>query len=163
MSIKISVSAGTLKTEASLKDSAYGELMQFIFKNQEGMPLHGKVELAKADQPSKPDGIDQVKGWLNQHTASEVLTRLSDWKTNPEKITLMGAWHEASGGEEGWRSANMEEEFGKAKETFPKNFPRDVRVAIDDGLIGSVTARSYKVGRVGWNRIADSIAKIESE
>jgi hypothetical protein len=56
----------------------------------------------------------------------------------------------------------MEERFGQAKEPFPGNFPRDMRAAIDEGVIGAVTPRTYKVGRSGWNKIADAIAKLSA-
>jgi hypothetical protein len=53
--------------------------------------------------------------------------------------------------------------FGvRAKETFPANFSRDIATAVNSGLIGAVTPRTYKVGRTGWNKIAESIAKLSA-
>jgi hypothetical protein len=159
MSIKLTLSIGTVKTEASLKDSAHNELMQFIFKHQEGASSpSGKPPEAEKINPALSDS-DPVKGWIVKHTASEVLSRIG-WETNPEKILLLAAFHEASGGKEGWRSADINERFKQAKEPFPANFPRDIRTAVEAGLIGTVTSRTYRVGRTGWNKIAEAIAKI---
>lgn len=167
MSIKITIAAGALKTEALLKDAAYGELMQFVFRHQDGAaepqqdakqpPAHA---ISQGDLSKRESSLDATCKWLAQHTASEVLNRIG-WKTNPEKILLLGAFHEANGGEPGWRSAEMTERFNQAREDFPKNFSRDIGIAVEGGLIGAVTARSYKVGRVGWNKIADAIADLE--
>ena len=82
------------------------------------------------------------------------------WDTNAEKILLLAAHHEAKGGAEGWRSADMETKFSEAKESFPANFSRDVVTSIKDGIIATVTPRTYKVSRSGWNRITDAVSKL---
>jgi hypothetical protein len=85
---------------------------------------------------------------------------LIGWGANPEKILLLGAFHEANGANDAWRSADMETRFAEAREGFPSNFPRDIRAAIREGLIASVTPRTYRISRTGWNRIADAISKL---
>jgi hypothetical protein len=99
---------------------------------------------------------ESVKGWLASHTSSEVLN-LIGWDTNTEKILLMGAFHESNGGEEGWRSGDVEQRFSVAGETFPANFYRDLGGAVGESWVGKVTPRTYKVGRAGWNKIAEAI------
>ena len=72
---------------------------------------------------------------------------------------LIGACHEARGGGEGWRSADMNKLFAEAKEGLPANFPRDVSKSIRAGDIRPVTPRTYAVSRTGWNKLADALAK----
>lgn len=168
MSIKLTLTIGAVKTEASLKDAAYNDLMIVIFKHQDGAgavaPLVTSPPAANktGDAPKVDTSIESVKEWFKRHTASEVLNRIG-WKTNPEKILLLGAFHESNGGTEGWRSAEIGERFGQAKEGFPANFPRDIRAALGAGDIGAVTPRTYKVGRVGWNKIAAAIKELETQ
>lgn len=161
MSIKLTLTMGAVKTEASLKDAAYGELMQLVLKHQDGVgassdsiPPSGSLSgsIKKDGEPT----IEPAKAWIQKHTASEVLSRIG-WETNPEKILLLAAFHETHGGTEGWRSADINERFNQAKEPFPANFPRDIRAAIDGGLIGTVSSRTYRVGRTGWLKIEDAI------
>jgi hypothetical protein len=160
MSIKLTLTMGSLKTEASIKDSAYNELMQLVFKHQDGVMgalAPEKLQDGGKGVPAPKEGeTNPAQQWILKHTASEVLNRIG-WKTNPEKILLLGAFHETHGGSEGWRNADINERFNQAKEPVPRNFPRDIRTAIEDGMIGTVTSRTYKVGRAGWNKIAEAI------
>jgi hypothetical protein len=159
MSIKLTLVVGSIKTEVSLKESAYGDLMQFVLKHQDGAAFgastHEKSAVRNESTP-KDSEPEPAKEWIKKHTASEVLNRIA-WETNPEKILLLGAFHEANGGAEGWRSADINERFKQAKEPFPANFSRDIATAVETGLVGAVTPRTYKVGRAGWNKIAAAI------
>lgn len=78
----------------------------------------------------------------------------------PEKILLLGAWHEARGGTAPWRSADMDDVFGLAKESPPSNFPRDIKNAIKSGWIHNETPRTYIVTRTGWNKNRASSQRI---
>ena len=163
MSIKLRFEKGSRITQVVLKDDAIGELDQLINKYEsDDVPLSPLVKAVSSPFPpnSPNDTAAPVKEWMASHSASEVLNLLK-WETYPEKILLMGAFHESSGGNEGWRSADMETRFSEARDKFPKNFPRDISSAIKDNLIAPVTARSYKVGRIGWNKIADAITKLD--
>jgi hypothetical protein len=82
------------------------------------------------------------------------------WDKKADTILLLGAHYEAKGGGEGWRSADMEIKFSEAKEPFPGNFSRDVITAIKDGFIATVTPRTYKISRTGWNRVGEVISKL---
>jgi hypothetical protein len=166
MSIRLSFSRGSMKTEAVLKDSALGELMQLIAEHEteEVTPAQSTGTRATSEtKNSSPtfgdDRIGKTKQWLSGHTASEVLNRIK-WDTFSDKILLLGAFYEAHGGQEGWKAAEINEQFNKAKEPFPANFPRDIRIAIGSGNIGAVSPRTYKVGRTGWNKVADAIERL---
>ncbi len=169
MSIKLTFTMGALNADVSLKESALAELVAFITKHQDGIaaalpPAPDKpAGGAKAQSVTTIDGsIGATMAWLKKHTASEVLTLLG-WKTYPEKILLLAAFHESNGGKEGWRNADMEDIFKQAKEAPPKNFPRDIRLAIGYSWVGTVTSRTYRVGRAGWEAIAKSIAALEAK
>ncbi len=168
MSIKLEFSKGSLQTQVLLKDEALAELMQLFarFETSSGSQISSAKQTSSAvEKPSKDasssgeDAISKVKHWLARHTASEVLN-LTKWKSHHEKILLLGAFHESNGGSEGWKSSDIEGRYDQAKETFPTNFPRDIRIAVDEGVVGAVTSRTYKVGRAGWNKIAEAIEKI---
>ena len=163
MSIKLVLTIGSVKTEASLKDSAINELMQLVLKHQDGAPsspnqdrMPAAKAVVSAPKESEPE---PAKGWILKHTASEVLNRIG-WETNPEKILLLAAFHESHGGSEGWRSSDISERFKQAKEPFPANFSRDISAAVNSGLIGAVTPRTYKVGRAVWNKLSEAITAI---
>jgi hypothetical protein len=47
------------------------------------------------------------------------------------------------------------------RDGFPTNFPRDISSAIKDNLIATVTARTYKISRTGWNKISMAVADLE--
>jgi hypothetical protein len=166
MSIKLTLTMGAVKTEATIKDAAYGELMTFIFKYQDGASGPNVTltppAIKTGDAPKVDTSIESIKEWFKRHTASEVLNRIG-WKTNPEKIVLLAAFHESNGGTEAWRSSEINERFNQAKEAFPANFPRDIRATIDSGDVGAVTPRTYKVGRAGWNKIANAIKELETQ
>jgi len=167
MSINVSFSMGGIKGQASIKDSAIGDLMTFLAKYSDCSASERTASAIKqnpietaANYVNGDGTIASTKAWLSQHTPSEILNRIG-LETNPDRILLLGAFHESTGEDkEGWKSADMELRFSEAKEGFPRNFPRDLRAAIEAGLIGAVTPRTYKVGRAGWNRIAEFVAKL---
>lgn len=158
MSIKLKFDSPGWSSQATLNDEAFPELIALItkFKSQDAATT---AIPPSTDAAPMGDRGNAAKQWLIQHSASEVLN-LIKWDTNADKILLMGAWHEASGKPEGWRSADMEARFSEAKEGFPGNFPRDIATAIKEGLIAPVTPRTYKVSRSGWNKIGDAVVKL---
>jgi hypothetical protein len=83
-----------------------------------------------------------IKEFLKAHGAAELLNRLK-WDSFAEKILLLGAWYESRGGGTPWRSADMDETFKQAKESPPRNFPRDIKNAIKSGWIHAETPRTY--------------------
>ena len=99
---------------------------------------------------------DAVKEFLKKHSAAELLNRLK-WDTFPDKILLLGAYHEARGGVVPWRSSDMEEAFKQAKETPPGNFPRDIKTTIKSSWVHNVTPRTYTITRTGWNKIGQAL------
>lgn len=167
MSIELQFKKGSLALRVLLKDEALTELQKIVAdyqSDEELPPLSAQIvstTLAPLTPPA-PIGGDTVaaaKDWLSKHSASEALN-LIGWKTYSEKILILGAFHESKGGAEGWRSADMEARFSEARESFPGNFPRDMSSAIKDNLIATVTARTYKVSRTGWNKIAEATASL---
>ena len=159
MSIKIRLEASGLVMQAHLKDEALDDAIQLIQKNrveeQTKLPDESSVtgSLGQAG-----DREANLRTWLAAHSPGEAMNLLK-WDTYPDKILLLGAFHEAKGGSEGWKSADMERMFAEAKESPPANFPRDIRGAIKSGWIRTVTARTYAVSRTGWNRLADALEK----
>jgi hypothetical protein len=103
-----------------------------------------------------------VKAWLGKHSAAEVLNKIK-WDTYPEKILLMGAFHESKEEVDSWRSADIENRFVEAKDSRPSNFPRDIGNGIKSGFITTITPRTYIVSRTGWNKIADVLGKMSPE
>lgn len=103
---------------------------------------------------------EQIKEWLRTRGAAELLN-LVKWDTYPEKILLLGAWHESRGGDTLWKSSDLDEVFKQAKEKPPNNFPRDIKTAIKSGVIHAETPRAYTVTRTGWNKIAQVIENVE--
>jgi hypothetical protein len=161
MSIKLRFEKGSLSTQVVLKDEALPALLDIISKHQsDDLSATSSPILLPVEKPNGAgDRSSTCKAWLKQHSAAEALN-LFNWQTNPEKIVLMGAFHEANQEEdEAWRSSDVEKRFADAKEAFPANFPRDIAAAIKDGLIATVTPRTYRVSRTGWNKIAEAIAK----
>jgi hypothetical protein len=163
MSIKLRFEKGSLTTQVILKDEAFSGLLDLISKHQSDEVSAPAAPISPAAIPSEIAGDSDAvaKHWIPIHSPSEILN-LIGWSTNSEKILLLGAYHEISHGEDSWRSADMEERFAEARESFPSNFPRDIRVAIREGLITSVTPRTYRVSRTGWNRLADAITKLST-
>jgi hypothetical protein len=161
MSIKLRFEKGSLTTQVILKDEAFGGLLDLISKHQsdEAPPSNAPAATFSLEPSLSGDPGAPVKQWLARRSAAEVLNMIG-WDSNPEKILLLAAFHEASGEDDAWRSADMEARFTEAREGFPANFPRDIRVAIRDGLIATITPRTYRVSRTGWNRISDAITKL---
>jgi len=153
-----------MQMQAFLKDNALVALLTFITTHKTDevvVPVPDAfADLLPAN--STGDRSVAVKAWLAKHSAAEIFNKIK-WDTNPEKILLMGAFHESKVETNSWRSADMEKRFAEAKETQPANFPRDIATAIKTGFITTVTPRTYIVSRTGWNKIADAIAKLPVE
>ena len=165
MSIKLRLEKGAIVMQAILEDAAFAELLNIIQKHESKDAISSATQSAPSPatfQPAAEPGGDpaqNTKAWLAKHSASEILNMVN-WDTNPEKILLLAAHYEAKRGTEGWRSADMQTKFSEAKEPFPSNFSRDVVTSIKDGIIATVTPRTYKVSRSGWNRISDAVSKL---
>jgi hypothetical protein len=165
MSIKIVVQASGLNVSASLKDEALTTILQLIQQQRDDslspapsaglLPAQGTVMEASGGN----GGEEATKAVLNERGGAELLNQLK-WESNPEKILLLAAWHEARGGTTPWRSADMDDTFKLAKETPPSNFPRDIRNAIRSGCIHNATARTYTVTRTGWNKIGQALKEL---
>jgi hypothetical protein len=157
MSIKIRLEAPGLVMQAQLDDEALGETIALIQKHriEEATSLVAEQPVAAANNRDKESSVREA---LAKHAPSEVLNLLK-WDTHSDKILILGACHEARGGGEGWRSADMDKLFAEAKETPPGNFPREITKAIKSGDIRPVTPRTYAVSRTGWNRLADALTK----
>jgi hypothetical protein len=151
-----------MQMQAVLKDDALIALLTFIttHKSDEVAPVPMMADpLLGAGGGGRVVGGGDTKEWLNKHSASEILNAIK-WDTNPEKILLMGAFHESKVESNSWRSADIESRFSEAKETQPSNFARDISKAIKAGIVTPVTPRTYTVSRTGWNKIAEAIAKL---
>jgi hypothetical protein len=174
MSIKLRFEHPSMQMQAVLKDDALMELLKFITTHKSDefvspmlvspMPSAFEDSLPASLQGTnlKGDRSAAIKAWLAKHSAAEILNKIK-WDTNPEKILLMGAFHESKVETDSWRSADMETRFSEAKETQPANFPRDIAASIKSGFVTTVTPRTYIVSRTGWNKIADAIAKLPAE
>jgi hypothetical protein len=169
MSIKLRLEKGSIVMQAFLEDEAFTELLAIIQKHESKAGAAAPTPTSVTDAylqalKSTPEDITEdptqaTKAWLAKHSASEVLNMIR-WDKNPDKILLLAAHYEAKGGAEGWRSADMETKFSEAKEGFPGNFSRDIVTAIKDGMVATVTPRTYKVSRTGWNRIGEAFSKL---
>jgi hypothetical protein len=169
MSIKITIEASGLRLSGSLRDEALTTLLQLIQEKRDdtvtvpspvaAAPL--QLPTATNEVPNGNGGEDLVKNMLRGLGGAELLNQLK-WESFPEKILLLGAWHEARGGNTPWRSADMDDAFSSAKENPPSNFPRDIRSAIKAGWIHNETPRTYIVTRTGWNRIREQLADLHS-
>ena len=165
MSIKIVIQASGLNVSANLKDEALTTLLQLIQQlrddsvppapSQGVLPAQGTVMEASSGNGNE----EATKAVLNERGGAELLNQLK-WDNYPEKILLLGAWHEARGGTTPWRSADMDETFKLAKETPPSNFPRDIKNAIKSGWIHNETPRTYVVTRTGWNKIGQGLREL---
>lgn len=170
MSIQITLRAAGLNIVANLKDEALASLIKLVQDNRDdavpqvitSSTLTGRSE-GSNDAPSALAGSftgsnseASIKEWLKSHGAAELLNRFK-WDSYPEKILLLGAWHESRGGNSPWRSADMDETFKQAKEKLPGNFPRDIKTAIKTGMIHAETPRTYTITRTGWNKIGQAI------
>jgi hypothetical protein len=159
MSIKIRLEAPGLLMQAQLDDAALSEVIALIQKHrlEEESVLPAENPIVAATNQAG-DKESTVRAWLAKHAPAEVLNLLK-WDTYPDKILILGGCHEARGGGEGWRSADMEKLFAEAKESLPANFPRDIRSAIKGGDIRPVTPRTYAISRTGWNRLGEALTK----
>ncbi len=166
MSIKVIIQAPGLNLQASVTDDALTELITITqkFRDQDAVSAAAAAGPATTAPESATNGSAAVneeilKARLTSFGAAELLNQLR-WDTYPEKILLLGAWHEARGGSTPWKSADMDSVFRQAKESPPSNFPRDIKVAIKSGSIQTHTPRTYSVTRTGWNRVGDALSKL---
>jgi hypothetical protein len=170
MSIELQFKKGTLALRVVLKDEALAALQKIIAEYQsedEALPIASQiVQPLVAVSPQIPispinnDTMSASKNWLSRHSAAEALN-LIGWKTNPEKILILAAYHESNGKEgEDWKKTDIEKRFSEAREQFPANFTRDISNAVKDNLVAPATYRTYKVSRTGWNKLAEVIATL---
>lgn len=169
MSIELQFKKGTLSLRVVLKDEALSELQRIVGEYQSDEEALPGIVAQVVTQPGvigfpplSPNGdtMASAKAWLNGHSAAEALN-LIGWKTNPEKILILGAFHEskAPAGTD-WRSSHIEHRFSEAREQFPSNFTRDISNAVKENLIAPATYRTYNVSRTGWNKLAEAIAAL---
>ena len=164
MSFKIVIQASGLNISANLKDEALVTVMQLIQQQRDDSvpvaPASAVSSLATPPLNGEPgsgtDTEEAIKTTLKAHGGAELLNQLK-WDSFPEKILLLGAWHEARGGITPWRSADMDDIFKLAKESPPSNFPRDIKNAIKSGWVHNETPRTYVVTRTGWNKIGQAL------
>lgn len=161
----MTVTAPGFAFNAVLKDEALPELIRISQELREehaepAPPLAGAGVTAVVPGIPSVDqmSLDQIRETLKAQGAAELLNRVG-WKNYPEKILLLGAWHEARGGTVPWRSSDMTATFSQAKEKPPANFPRDIYQAIKAGWVHAETPRTYAVTRTGWNKIAEALTK----
>ena len=170
MSIKVIIQARGLNLQAAVTDDALPELITITQKFRDQDATASAAGLPPSQSGGKETANGPIAATLNEemirtqlasHGAAELLNQLR-WDTYPEKILLLGAWHEARGGSTPWKSSDMDSVFRQAKEGAPSNFPRDIKVAIKSGWINTHTPRTYSVTRTGWNRLADAMSKLDS-
>ena len=166
MSIKVIIQAPGLNLQAAVTDDALPELITITqkFRDQDAASSSATASPAGpgkewADSTGGQLSEDMLKTRLGSYGAAELLNQVQ-WDTYPEKILLLGAWHEARGGTTPWKSSDMDSVFRQAKEGAPSNFPRDIKVAIKSGWIHTHTPRTYSVTRTGWNRLGDALSKL---
>jgi hypothetical protein len=161
MSIKILISASGLNIQAWLLDEALPKLIQLTQEFRDEKPPSVNEVAPETSTPppiSSTTSQEEVQTKLRAYGSGELLN-MTPWDSYPEKILLLGAWYEATGGSAPWRYADMENVFSQAKEKPPANFPRDVKLAIREGWIHATTPRTYTVTRTGWNKISEVINK----
>lgn len=163
MSFKITIHAAGLNIEANLHDEALISIIQLIQEKRDNSIPQIQVSATTLNLPTfEPKGLtdsdseEEIKSLLKSRGGAELLNQLK-WDSFPEKILILGAWHEARGSATPWRSADMDEAFKLAKESPPSNFPRDIRNAIKSGWIHNETPRTYVVTRTGWNKIGQAM------
>src|SRR6266705_4835877 len=165
MSIRVILQAPGLNLQASVKDEALGELIKITqeYRDHDAVLAGGgsaaPTDLSASVTQAAIGDEEAVRARLGTYGAAELLNQMR-WETYPEKILLLGAWHEARGGSTPWKSSDMDSVFRQAKEGAPSNFPRDIKVAIKSGWIHTHTPRTYSVTRTGWNRLADALSKL---
>lgn len=118
--IRTVVSESGLTISANLQDGALPALVQLIQDNRDDSASTAPIPAVEARAASSPGGASMpgsmlsnnneqaIKDFLRSHGAAELLNRLK-WDSFPEKILLLGAWHEARGGTVPWRSADMDD------------------------------------------------------
>ena len=164
MSFKIVIQASGLNLSANLKDEALTAILHLIQeKRDDSKPITPAPtgagpgwQGAEGETSIGNESADSTKAMLNGRGGAELLNQLK-WDSFPEKILLLGAWHEARGGATPWRSSDMDETFKLAKESPPSNFPRDIKNAIKSAWIKNETPRTYVVARTGWNKIGQAL------
>lgn len=148
---------------ANIKDSALPDLITLIQNNrdetvaQPQSPQPANQSIDSQVGTAALDGEDSIKSALKQRGAGELLNQLK-WDSYPEKILILGAWHEARGGTTPWKSSDMEDLFNQAKEKPPGNFPRDITKSIKAGLVHATTPRTYTITRTGWNKLGQALS-----
>lgn len=172
MSIKLRFDKGSLSTQVMLKDDALPELLKIISEYQSddsaaSAPVEKLTPIGETirdinNSETADDRIAFAKGWVEDHSAPEILKKIG-WQTNAEKILLLAAVHEMTGGEESWKSSDIESHFKAAREQAPGNFGRDISTAIKEGLIAPVTPRTYKITKTGWLKIYEAVMKSVAE
>ena len=172
MCIQLTIRAAGLNIVANLRDEALASIIKLVQDNLDDSAPTSQVAptadisavvpaIGNAGALMGQDSEQATKNSLKTHGAGELLNRLK-WDTFPEKILLLAAWHESRGGGTPWRSSDMDGTFRQAKESAPKNFPRDIKNAIVEGWIHAETPRTYTVTRSGWNKIAHALDSTQS-
>ena len=171
MSIKLQFEKGSLSTRVTLKDEALPALLEIISAHQSdeaGPPQSVAAEFAPSlpdlnDPAKEPQRLEFARSWLKQHSASEALSKIG-WQNYPENILILGALIESKGDDiMSWRSADIETQFQGAREQPPGNFGRDISNAIRNGVVATVTPRTYRVTRTGWLKIYEGIIAAETK
>ena len=173
MSIQIAIKAKAgLNIAANLKDEALASIFQLIQNyGDDSAPPSTAISSMEASAAvsmtgntmtlASPNNEQAIRETLKSHGAGELLNRLKS-DNFPEKILLLAAWYESKGGNTPWRSSDMDDTFKQAKESPPRNFPRDIKNAIKSGWIHAETPRTYTVTRTGWNKIAHNLESMQS-
>ncbi|MBM3851640.1 MAG: hypothetical protein FJ399_00630 [Verrucomicrobia bacterium] len=169
MSFKIIIQASGLNISANLKDEALVAAIQLVQQHRDDsiptIPIPTTASLSgpagNSDTMAGPVTEEEIKTTLRNRGGAELLNQLG-CDSFPEKILLLGAWHEARGGTTPWRSADMDEIFKLAKESPPANFPRDIKNAIKSGWIHNETPRTYVVTRTGMQKIGQALRSLPS-
>jgi len=165
--IRLRFEKGSLSTSVVLKDSALPGLMALVAEHQSDDESPPPVKTTDGfsilnpitDPGAAGDRAPFVREWMGKHSESEILQQIG-WDTFPERILLLGAHYEASGGGEGWSKSDIDYKFSAARVQEPTNFARDISNAIKSGWIAAVTPRTYRVSRTGWNRLAESVSAV---
>ena len=172
MSIQLTIRAAGLNIAANLRDEALASIIKLVQDNRDDSAPTSQAA-ASADISTgvstggstgalmSQNNEQAIKDSLKAHGAGELLNRLK-WDNFPEKILLLAAWYESKGGGTPWRSSDMDSTFKQAKESPPRNFPRDISKAISSGWIHAETPRTYTVTRSGWNKIAHALDSTQS-
>ena len=105
MSIKVIIQAPGLNLQAAVTDDALPDLITITqkFRDQDvtssagGASSPGAGKELPANGSGGPLSEEMLKTRLGSYGAAELLNQLQ-WDTYPEKILVLGAWHEARGG-----------------------------------------------------------------